>query len=668
MKRSTALTATLAAVTLGGIILSGCTATSDPGAESLPPIDATPTPVAPASEDLPNVVVIDAGGTLSSTAEDRISYQHYAEDVDGGLTTIVGDLYPELESVANVSVVETASLGSSSAVTDEILYTVSRAIDTQLANDDVDAVVVTGGTNVLEEDAYFFDLTVQSPKPVIVTGAMHQYGTFTYDGYTNVFSSIRLAASGKTTCYGTVVLMNDQFFSARDVTKTDGYRMDTFEGGPYGALGVVNEDVIRTMRAPARVTDCGTPEWATPFDLSTISAADLARVEIISGYVDASPDTVTGAASNAEGIITAGHGPGNMSAAQNAALEGLTDVTVVAATRTTGEGTYSDPESGAIGAGDLLPQKARLLLQLSLTFTDDRNQVSDWFRSIGDREFDYSAALDCSRRGPAGHSHGASVRLVAYPECRDEPLDALRAMDPGKLTAIPNSPTSTLELLQERSRPHIIAGAGAGQIIESRGLVHRQTQPSRHSQIQRRTGLREHDLSVTPDGGAINRPGELRCSTCDHEATAGKRHGKFRVTRTGIAAIVSAAERQTHHAVRCRDLQCTCDTKRRFDQRDDGEFGGRDNSVNIPRRLGLRHHQSTHPWRATEGIEIFPPLIGLDAVDAHPRLRTCSQDTARMVPGVRLQRLRHTVLQVDYDLVGVGGHACAQILLRVRGD
>ncbi|WP_175525344.1 asparaginase [Microbacterium sp. cf046] len=337
--------------------------------------------------------MVDAGGTLTSTAEDRISYQHYSDDIEGGVLTIVEDLYPELAAIANVSVVPTASLGWSAAVTDETLYTVSRVIDEQLTNPDVDGVVVTGGTNVLEEDAYFFDLTVQSDKPVVVTGAMHQYGTFTYDGYTNVFSSIRLAASGKTTCYGTVVLLNDQFFAARDVTKTDGYRMDTFVGGAYGALGVVNESVIRTMRAPARVIDCGTERWATPFDLSHITAADLASVEIVGSYVDASSATISGSAEGADGLVTAGHGPGSVSLAQSEALEAIADdVVVVSATRTSGEGTYNTPDADTIGAGDLLPQKARLLLQLALTFTDDRTQIKDWFTSIGERQFDFSSS------------------------------------------------------------------------------------------------------------------------------------------------------------------------------------------------------------------------------------------------------------------------------------
>ncbi len=347
--------------------------------------------------DLPNIVVIDAAGTLSSTARDRISYQHYDGTVDGGVQAILEDLYPELGPIANVSVVDAAgqgfSLGYSSAVTFETWYDVARTADMLLAQDDVDGVVITAGTNVLEEDAYFFDLTIQSSKPVVMTGAMHQYGTYKYDGYTNLFSAIRLAASQKTTCYGTVVLLNDQFFAARDVTKTDGYRMDTFGSRAYGALGVVNEDVIRTLRAPARVMACGTDAWATPLDLSTVSFEDFAPVEIAYGYVEASAATITGLIdAGAEGIVTAGHGPGSLSLAQNQARTDAiaNGILFVTTTRTEGEGTYDSGAEGNIGAGDMLPWKARILLMLGLTFSDDPEQIREWFATIGDPEFDFS--------------------------------------------------------------------------------------------------------------------------------------------------------------------------------------------------------------------------------------------------------------------------------------
>ena len=360
--------------------------------------DFPETPIGPKRDPKkPDIVVIDAGGTLTSRARDRISYLHYQGSVEGGVQTILEDMYPELAQVANLTVVRTSSLGSSGAVTNKTLYDVSRTVDEQLRKSRVDGVVVTAGTNVLEEDAYFFDLTVQSSKPVVVTGSMHQYGTFTYDAYTNLFSSIRLAASGKTTCFGTVVLLNDQFFAARDVTKTDGYRMDTFESRAYGALGVVNEDNIRTMRAPARVMDCGTKSWRTPFDLRGTTPDDLARVDIVGGYVEASAATIAGpVADGARGIVTAGHGPGNISYAQSPAQRAaIADgVLFVSATRTGGEGTYDTGTAGVIGAGDLLPQKARMLLQLGLTFGDDQEQIRDWFTTIGNPEFDLSTYRD----------------------------------------------------------------------------------------------------------------------------------------------------------------------------------------------------------------------------------------------------------------------------------
>lgn len=344
----------------------------------------------------PNIVVIDAGGTLEATARDRISYLHYSGGIKGGVATILKDLYPELAAVANISVVQTGGvLGASGGVGNAALYKVSRAIDAELARSDVDGVVVTGGTSVLEEDAYFFDLTVQSDKPVVATGAMHQYGTFTYDAYTNLFSSIRLAASGKTTCFGTVVLLNDQFFAARDVTKTDGYRMDTFKDRIYGPLGVVNEDHILSRRAPGRITKCGTAGWKTPFDLSKTTPDRLAPVEIVYGHVEGDAGAISApAAAGFKGIVTAGFGPGDISrplikARDEAIKKG---VLFVAATRTGGEGTYDAGLPGIIGGGDLAPQKARLLLQLGLTFSNDQAEIRRWFSTFGDPEFDIGNA------------------------------------------------------------------------------------------------------------------------------------------------------------------------------------------------------------------------------------------------------------------------------------
>lgn len=269
----------------------------------------------------------------------------------------------------------------------------SRAIDEVLANKNVDAVVVTAGTSIMEELAYFADLTVRSPKPVVFTGSMRQSNTFSFDGEANLFNAIRLAASKETTCYGTVLMLNDEFFAAREVTKSDAVRMDTFNGGRYGALGTIDEDRIRTVRAPSRVMACGKDSWQSPFDLSTIKAEDLATVEIAYSYTEAGALPITSLVdAGVDGIVTAGTGAGGISSAQQAARKEAIEkgVLFVSTTRTGSGAVYDNNTPGIIGGADLLPQKARILLQLGLTFSDDPEKIRQWFTSIGVPEFNMS--------------------------------------------------------------------------------------------------------------------------------------------------------------------------------------------------------------------------------------------------------------------------------------
>ncbi len=340
-------------------------------------------------KEVPNLVIVSLGGTITSTAMGRALFQSYAPN---GIT--IGDvlerLQPEISEIANV--VEIYEIAPNST-RDEYLFNMSRKIDEALADDNIDGVIVNAGTNTLEEVAYFADLTVQSNKPVVVTGSMRQTNTFSFDGEANLFNSIRLAASGETTCYGTVVMLNDEFFAAREVTKSDALRLDTFDGGRYGALGTVDENIIRTVRAPARVMACGTEEWKTPFDLTQIEATDLAKVEIVYVYTNADGLPIKALAdAGVDGIVTAGTGAGSIMSSQTEARKEAIEngVLFVSATRAGSGAVYDKDTPGIIGAADLLPQKARLLLQLGLTFSDDQEQVRQWFESIGVPEFNMS--------------------------------------------------------------------------------------------------------------------------------------------------------------------------------------------------------------------------------------------------------------------------------------
>ena len=143
-----------------------------------------------------------------------------------------------------------------------------------------DGVVVTTGTDTMEEIAYFLDLTVRSEKPVVVTGAMRPWDVIGTDGPANLYNAIKLAGSGKTKSFGTVVMLNDIIQAARDVTKTNAQRMDTFETPILGALGYIDETNIRIYRTTAKRFKAGRADWATPFDLKKITKDKLPAVEI----------------------------------------------------------------------------------------------------------------------------------------------------------------------------------------------------------------------------------------------------------------------------------------------------------------------------------------------------------------------------------------------------
>jgi L-asparaginase len=265
-----------------------------------------------------------------------------------------------------------------------------------------DGVVVTSGTDTMEEIGYFLELTVRSPKPVVITGAMRPWDVVGTDGPANLYNAIVTAASGKTAWFGTVLMLNDEIHAVADVTKGSTLRMDTFHTPSLGMLGYVDRDLVRIFRAPPRALralDGGTGNaisapnalaaWQTPFDVSDLSASDLPRVEILYGYHQGGGTEAIQAwvAAGVEGIVTAGTGAGGgvPGAARNQAIsQGVVFVT----TSRTGSGSVYGG-SGAIIPGDnLRPQAARLLLMLSLAFNDSvpdvRADVVEWAAAEAD--------------------------------------------------------------------------------------------------------------------------------------------------------------------------------------------------------------------------------------------------------------------------------------------
>jgi L-asparaginase len=343
---------------------------------------STSSAVAETEPDKPKVVVIGTGGTIAGEAESRVSFETYKP---GRLPVadLVKSLQPEVGALADVSATDFGGKGSSEYTLAEF-HDLSRMVDEQLKT--ADAVVVATGTQTMEELAYWLDLTVRSQKPVVLTGSMRPWTVIGSDGPPNLYKAISLAASRKTRCFGSVVMLNDEIFAAREVTKSNTMRLDTFQAPKVGLLGSVDEKHIQLLRAPARVQNCAKPDsWRTPFDLTTIKRDAMPRSEIVYTYGDAGGEAITAFANaGAKGLVFAGTpSPAQFQAAQGAVEKG---VTLVAANHNNSGAVHTTPP-GVIPAEDLSPQKARLLLQLSLAATQDPKKVQSWFADYAAPQF-----------------------------------------------------------------------------------------------------------------------------------------------------------------------------------------------------------------------------------------------------------------------------------------
>ena len=179
---------------------------------------------------------------------------------------------PALRELAHIQVEQIANI-SSSDMNSEIWLKLAGRVEDLLAKPDITGIVVTHGTNTLEETAYFLDLVTKSNKPVILVGAQRPASDPDSDGPRNLFSAIRVAINPEAVSKGVMVVMNGQINSARDVTKTNTSQVETFRSPEFGALGVVDESAVRFYRAPVR---------RQTFDLKP--GTKLARVEIFLSY------------------------------------------------------------------------------------------------------------------------------------------------------------------------------------------------------------------------------------------------------------------------------------------------------------------------------------------------------------------------------------------------
>lgn len=328
--------------------------------------------------DLPNVKVLATGGTIAGAQ---------ATQADAGYksgTFSVNDLIkavPQLTNVARLSGEQVANIGSQT-MNHEVWLKLAARVNELLAQPDVDGIVITHGTDTMEETAYFLSLVVKSDKPVVLVGSMRPATAISADGPINLYNGVALAGNPAARGRGPMVVINDTIHYAREAQKTHTTRMDTFESPNRGIAGMMN-----TGKAFFYSANTAKHGGQSEFSVDGVTVAKLPRVEVVYSYANLGGDLIDAMVEKGvKGIVLAGVGDGNTTDAALAALEQAAKkgVVVVRCSRT-GSGVVdrnvevNDDKLGFIAGMELNPQKARILLMLGLTKTADVKKLQEYF-------------------------------------------------------------------------------------------------------------------------------------------------------------------------------------------------------------------------------------------------------------------------------------------------
>lgn len=323
---------------------------------------------------LPHVVILATGGTIAGSAAsntDTVSYN--AGEL--GVQTLI-DAVPELKNVAQIDGEQVANIGSND-MTSDIILKLSNRVNELLAKDDVDGVVITHGTDTLEETAYFLNLTVKSDKPVVLTAAMRPATAISADGPMNLLEAVTLAADPNANGRGVMIVLNDRIGSARFITKTNTTTTDTFKATEQGYLGAF---IAAKPQFETKIDKIHTTN--SVFDVSNVK--ELPNVIILYGYQD-DPEYLFDAAiaNHVDGIVYAGSGAGSTSVRSNAGIKKAQEagILVVRSSRTGSGIVPVNKNLPGLVSDSLNTEKARILLMTALTQTKDPELIQQYFHS-----------------------------------------------------------------------------------------------------------------------------------------------------------------------------------------------------------------------------------------------------------------------------------------------
>jgi L-asparaginase len=327
---------------------------------------------------LPNVVILATGGTIAGAAATRTqaAYTSGAVTIDAMLAAV-----PGIKDLANIKGEQISNVGSQD-MTMDIMLTLAKGINALLAQKEVDGIVITHGTDTMEETAFFLNLVVKSEKPVVMVGSMRPSTAVSADGPLNLFDAVGVAVDHNSAGRGVLVVMNDWIHGAHSLTKTSTTAIQTFMSPLRGLVGVSTY---------GKNDFYNSPRWkhttASEFDISNVTK--LPRMDILYAYADMAPDLIDASVANgAKGIVVAGVGNGNMNKAsiEAAARAAKKGVVIVRSSRvvtgTVGRNVeVNHDDLNFVASDELNPRKARILLMMALLKPRTTVEIQNLFHS-----------------------------------------------------------------------------------------------------------------------------------------------------------------------------------------------------------------------------------------------------------------------------------------------
>lgn len=322
----------------------------------------------------PQVMLVGTGGTIASTGLDTTDYHNYM--VSSTVAEILAAV-PELDQLADIATDQPVNVDSQKIDNDDLLK-IARSVATAVADPKIDAVIVTHGTDTLEETAFFLHLSIRSAKPIIMVGAMRPSGSLSADGPLNLYNAMVLATSDAAKGKGVLFVANNHVYGARDLVKRDTAGIDAIEAAKYGILAEISGTDVLFTHVPARPHTMD-----SEFDLAAIT--QLPEVDIMFDHQSAGRHLYAASiAAGVKGIVVAGMGNGSLSKAarHGAMLAHQAGIPFIRSSRT-GQGIVSphidDAEFDILTAGSLTPQKARILAILAIASGNDHRQLQSVF-------------------------------------------------------------------------------------------------------------------------------------------------------------------------------------------------------------------------------------------------------------------------------------------------